>query len=304
MMVLKPMNQVLKMIIYSHHRMPLLYGIKDIIFRKGQNFVLLIIGKPQTGKSIATMILCYEWAYGMGLDPTFSLKNRVSMGDAKDFIEKTNLNLKRGMILVMEEGGKGMDSQLWYDQLQKDLKHIMHTFGHEGLFIIINAITKDINSKIMPLVRGELEMKDLDKSRGISVGTFRTPVYDQVKKKVVRQKLPRMVYPDGSSRIIKNWYFKKPKNTNMIDNYMSWSVPEKIKLKEDKLKEINIREEKRKKIKKRLSAQEIKDIIIQKPEEYKKVWHNKTYWNRNKIMGVYDCGHHTLNKVLGLLGDP
>ena len=88
------------MILNSQYRMPLLYGIKRAIFYKGQNFVLLIIGKPQTGKSITTMQLCYEWAFNMGLDPTFSLKSRVSMGDAKDFIEKTNLDQLLEMVIL------------------------------------------------------------------------------------------------------------------------------------------------------------------------------------------------------------
>lgn len=284
--------------------MPLLYAIKDTIFRKGQNFVLLIIGQPQTGKSITTMQLCYEWAFNMGLDPTFSLESRASMGNAIDFIEKTNLDLKRGMILIMEEGGKGMDSQLWYDRVQKDLKHIMHTFGHEGLFIIINAITKDINAKIMPLVRGELEMLDLDKSRGMAVGTFRIPHYDQAKRKVTKSKLPRLQYPDGTTRIVKHFIFLKPKNTKLIEEYMNWSVPEKMKIKEDKLKALKLREEKMKNKKKKLTAREIKDLMANDLSSYKKTYNRRIFWDRNKIMGEFDVGRMTVNKVIGLLGDP
>lgn len=297
------MTVILKMMLHSHHRMPLLHGIKRVIFEKGQNFILLIIGKPQTGKSIVTMSLCYEWAYAMGLDKTFSLKSRVSMGDAKDFIEKTNLDLKRGMILVMEEGGKGMDGQLWYDKVQKDLKHIMHTFGHEGLFIIINAITKDINSKIMPLVRGELEMIDLNKSKGVSFGIFRIPIYDQTKRKVVRQKLPRMRYPDGTVRNVKHWVFKKPKNTSLIEDYMKWSVPAKVKIKEEKLRDMVKRDEKLKNRENKLNAKDIVELIKLSPETYKKIYNRRVFWDKGKIMGVHDVGGQITKKVVALLGD-
>lgn len=288
---------------YDGHSMPILKGVEKTIYKKGQNFIMLVIGLPQTGKSTSVMQMIYEWAFNMGHDPEFELTKRASMGDPKEFIKISRLELKRGNILLMEEGGKGMDSQMWFDKVQKELKWIMQTFGHEGLFVIITSTQKDINNKITPLLRGELEMKDLDKSKGIAVGIFRIPQYNQEKRKVTHHKLARIRFPNGIIKPLKWITFKKPPQ-HIIDEYMNWSVPEKIKIKDEVYDNIQKREEEKKRKEEKLGADDIAEIIMKNPKKFVRIWRGIKLWNWRKIMGKFNVGQHTANKVIGKLPEP
>lgn len=280
---------------------PLLRAIEEHIFVLGRNYILFVIGMPQTAKSTNVAQMCHAWSFKMGLDPTFDFKERFSMGNSKRFIDIADMNLKRGNIIGMEEGGKGLDAQLWYEQIQKDIKHIIHTFGEQGLFFIITAVTKDINNKIMPLVMGELEMKYLNRSQGISWGIFRIPNYDQNKKKVVNYKLPRMITRSGRIRVMNKITFRKPPQ-HIIDDYMSWSVPLKRELIREKKTNYEL-EEKRKR---KYNFDPIKSSkeILETPEDFIKEWQNKKLWNRGKIMSRFDVGRTNAEKVIGELPDP
>jgi len=104
------------------------------------NFIGMVAGRPQAGKSMDTGTV------GMLLDPTFfdNLEKRV-VYSAKGFMDALLCVVrerKRGRFIMWDEAGVGMPARSWYDVSNKAISYAVQVAGVYGSIIFL--VTQDL----------------------------------------------------------------------------------------------------------------------------------------------------------------
>jgi len=286
------------MFVFERDEYPLLQAIKRIIFDRHENYYMLVLGPPQVGKSTTIHNWGNIWSEKMGLDPTYNLKDRWALADPERFIEIHNQKLKRGALVVFDEGGVGLDNQLWYTMMSRAVVHTAHTHGHEGTFNIITSLTGDINKKVKKIIKGLLVIKK--KSKDHAIGSFFEVEYNQKDDKIY-YKFPMLVQEDGSTAKVREIVMKKP-SRKICREYNNFSKPLKVQLKEKLLGDIH--HEKIKEKKKEFDYKSMVKKIKSKPENFTKTHWNKLLWDRYKMMNEFDIGRPRAERLVAMLPEP
>ena len=285
------------MMLFEKDKYPLLEAIKRIIFTGMESYILLIVGATQRGKSMTAYKWSKIWAFDMGLDPTYNIQDRWALADAERFLNIHDQKLKRGAITVLDEGGVGIDNQLWYMQVSRSIVYLTKTYGHEGIFSIITDTTGEINAKVKKHIKGILIIDR--KKTTHTEGRFFEVQFNEKENKVY-YKFPTMVYNDGSVGKVKKVTIKKP-DMATTKEYNDFQKPLKIALKKQLIKEMEW--ERTNKERKYFDYDEAVRKILEDPNEYTKEYHGGIIWHDPTIRARFNIGKTRSQKIKAMLPD-
>lgn len=283
------------MFVFEKDKYPILEAIKRIIFDKMESYILLVVGAPQRGKSMTVSKWARIWAFDMKLDPTYTLQDRWALADAERFLKVHDQKLKRGSITVLDEGGVGIDNQLWYTQVSRAIVHLTKTYGHEGIFSIITDTTGDINKKVKKHIKGLLVIER--KTPTYTVGKFYEVQFNEKEDKVY-YKFPTMVYKDGSCGKLREVKINKPDH-DLIKEYNDFQKPLKIALKGELIRDLQNERENKEKI--NFDFDSVVKKIMEDPQEFKKEIRGEFVWNKERIMNTFNIGEPRSRRIVDLL---
>lgn len=127
------------------------YALKRV--RANQNFVMSITGSTGGGKSYSAMKL------GLDMDRMFDIDRIVF--EPVDFARISNMDLRKGSVILWEEVGVGISSRRWYSQTNQLISSIMETFRRDNLILIMTVPNvRFIDSRIRSMLHGYGEMID------------------------------------------------------------------------------------------------------------------------------------------------
>lgn len=168
---------------------PIFDDIRDRVFRRNENVLILVTGKGGSGKSY-TMLRWSEL-----LDKDFNL-SRLAF-DHKQFLELLTQEerIPRGAVIVWDEVGTGISADKWFSDINVAVRKIFRLFRYRNLIVFIAAPNEMwVDSKVRGLFHAEischssLKRRDKERSRGTTYNwvKFRWLEFHPFKNRVYR----------------------------------------------------------------------------------------------------------------------
>lgn len=188
------------------------YILKRVL-QQNRNFICIVVGSPGSGKSYAC--LTFAEMLMKRQDKLFKIEN-VCFG-AKEFMDRTATGkVKKGNVVIFEEGGVGMDSRNFYTATNKTLAYVFEVFRTDNIVLFINVPDISfIDKKIRVLAHAIIEMKKINYNKKISYGTIKFIETSGNSKKQYNKHLRSV---KTKTMKITNWRFPKP-GENIIKEY-------------------------------------------------------------------------------------
>lgn len=98
---------------------------------KDQNFLMIVIGKPGSGKSWSSLKMAEK------LDPNFTIQNVVF--STEEFIQRVASNPDKGSVIIYDEVGAGAGSRRSMTKKNQIFSDVMQTFRHQNLIVFFTA---------------------------------------------------------------------------------------------------------------------------------------------------------------------
>lgn len=129
------------------------------IYKENKNNLIIICGPTGSGKSWRSLRIAEL------LSPNFNMSYVVfSVEELLDLIKSGKL--KKGDVVVFEEGGVGASSRNWYTILNKALLFCFQTMRHRNFTLIMNVPSMSfIDSGLRPLFHLYIETLFIDKQK-------------------------------------------------------------------------------------------------------------------------------------------
>lgn len=178
--------------------------IKDKVSGKiKRNMVILLIGKPGSGKSYSGLEICKI------IDPSFTVEDRVIF-KARELLELIRYgNLKPGSAILFEEVGIDMDSHKWQSIQNKIMKYLLETFRHRRLVLVMTTPYRSYIAKgSRILLDAEFECVSIDYERQECIIKPKFLEYND-RTNVVYEKYLKIVNKRGHSKLTR-WAIPKP----------------------------------------------------------------------------------------------
>lgn len=137
--------------------------MRNVIFEKDANFIVIIEGKPACGKSVTGLGILERWCGFIGR--TMTIKDNLVFG-ARNLMEKlADLQMRkangediRGFPLLFDEAGISMDNREWHNHIHKILNDTTEVFRYLNLVFFITVPNKSrIDSKLRDLAHGNIK---------------------------------------------------------------------------------------------------------------------------------------------------
>lgn len=201
--------------------------IKYILSRitKNKNFLGIVTGQTGSGKSYSCLSVAEQ------LDSNFSIEQVVF--SALDCLKLIKSNkLKKGSVIVYEEGGVNFSSKTWQSQVNINLGYLFQTFRSDNYIVLFNSPdTSFLDSTMRKLFHAEFTTKGIDYQ---TEECLLKPILFQWNSRYNKMYFHRLkgVNCKGQYVPINIWRVRKP-SENLIEQY-------EIKKKQfnDKIKDI------------------------------------------------------------------
>ena len=176
-----------------------------------RNMVILLIGKPGSGKSYSGLEICKM------VDPSFDVETRVIF-KARELLELIRYGkLKPGSAILFEEVGIDMDSHKWQSIQNKIMKYLLETFRHRRLILIMTTPYRSYIAKgSRILIDAEFEAFSIDYEEQKCILKPKFLEYND-RSGVVYEKYLKIINKRGTSKL-KHWRIAKPCD-EMLDAY-------------------------------------------------------------------------------------
>jgi len=152
--LLTPEEKRIKKLEEIASRSVLIQEIRERVYERNENVLILITGKPGSGKSFCALRLAEL------INPQrFSLEFLAY--DYKKFFEiLLRKDLQKGDVIIWDEPGKGLSADEWYSTVNKATKTIISLFRYKNLVVIVCAPNESwVDKKIRDLFHVEIKCK-------------------------------------------------------------------------------------------------------------------------------------------------
>lgn len=178
--------------------------------RNNKNFLGFISGQVGSGKTYSSLRM------GEDLDSEFDIGHVVFSG-----LELMTLinsgKLKRGSVIIFEEGGIEMNAKNWASITNKMLNYLLQTFRHRGFILIMNSPYMDfVDSASKKLFHAEFRTIGIDYTKNEVLLKPKLLQYNSDMKKFYRKRL-KVIQAVGKVPV-SVWRIPKP-STKLIEEY-------------------------------------------------------------------------------------
>ena len=242
---------------------PLYWKMWDMVNNKDQGCLVVIVGKPRTGKSYIGLDMASS------IDPKF---NARTVGERCAFKPTTFMKLcseakkkmPKGSAMMYEEAGVNVNAKEWYSWFNRSTSYLLQTFGHRNFLVIFTVPNMDyITGDSKKLMDFCIETLAIDKRRNLNIYKAFEWSYNSFYSKYFRKHL---IIAGKRYKIYK---VKKSKKKKMLENYEEIAIEYKKNLAKNIYKEAMYmeKEEKESLISRTASPREIAKAIINKHKD-------------------------------------
>ncbi len=197
------------------------------IYHKNGNYIMLILGKPGSGKSFAALKIAYDLDRTEHNKPKFNPWTNIFF-NFEDFLNGVENGKSRGEVFILDESGiiEGIQSRNFMSTGNKIASSLFQTMRVKGQIIIILAPAGlMIDKQVKFTVHADIIMQDHDKHH--SWGTIKIHDDDLWEAEFYRKYLVSKV--DGERVQWRSSFFEKPPKM-LVDIYEKMQKVAKAKM--------------------------------------------------------------------------
>jgi hypothetical protein len=148
------------MVMMQSRPSPIIEDIKQRIYEKEENCLVVVVGKVRSGKSLSTISFCKVVASG------FSLKENCAF-EMEDFYKILNKDTTNKCAIMIEEMGLKADKRSFMTLQNKIISYTFQTFGYKCILLVMTVPSMAfIDSRIEHLISYVFETYKTVKKKG------------------------------------------------------------------------------------------------------------------------------------------
>ena len=269
---------------------PIVQDIKNRIYKKGENCLIVVVGATRIGKSIIGGL-----TLGKMIDPTFNVKDCMTF-EIEEFYDRINNDNFNHKVVVIEEMGLKADKRRFMSLQNKILTYTFQTFAYKQFCVIMTVPSMSfIDSRIEHLITYVFEGKKATKQNQKLIKTLfklkrysHNPVLGKTYKKNPR------FWVDGRKVVLSSITMHVP-DESIIAEYKGLEKAYKDKLSRELVNEIKVEtpdEEKNS-----LSDSEIVDAVVNNVDEYANLYRGVLHVSSSTIQTFFKTSFHKSKSI-------
>lgn len=266
----------------------------EIVHKKNKNVLIIAEGEPGDGKSYISLRI------GESLDDSFNYKtiDQRVVFKPKYFAKiVSEESLKKGNIIVIEEGGVQADHRKWHSFNNMVINYILQTFRYQNLIVIFNVPVIDyIDSDSRKLFKFHIETTGIDYKNNMNSFKIKRQTYNSATKKIYRKFLRYMI--DGQWLRLNKWKTRIP-SAKLRHRYEDLHKQFKHELVESLYTKMTImeREAKSSERRKTINIDEAIVTVMQNPKRYIKLYGGRIVVSQPLIERDFKIGRSLAQRI-------
>jgi hypothetical protein len=273
---------------------PIVQDVKNRIYKKGENCLIVVVGPTRIGKSIIGGL-----TLGKMIDPTFNVKDCMTF-EIEEFYDSINNDNFNHKVVVIEEMGLKADKRRFMSLQNKILTYTFQTFAYKQFCVIMTVPSMSfIDSRIEHLITYVFEGKKATKQNQKLIKTLfklkrysHNPVLGKTYKKNPR------FWVDGRKVVLSSITMHVP-DEGIIQEYRALEKAYKDKLSRELVNEIKV--EAPDEDKNSLSDKEIIQEVLDNKEKFITKYLGKPHISSTTLKAFFNLSRHKsldLSKIL------
>lgn len=268
---------------YNYRGDYLIRYIKDRVYRKNKNLLMIFTGETGSGKSYSALRLAEQ------INQNFTVDNVVFT--VEDFIDAVD-TARKGDVILFDELGIGAYRRNWYTMQNKALNYVAQLFRFKNLIVLSTSpFKKLVDTGLISLYHLQAEtVKIFPEKQLCECKIFRLQ-YNEVMDKMYRHYLK--VRTQNGVFALSRFYFKHP-SKELAEKYEQKKKQYWKQIRDELRAEF---EEKKNKKGGRINYDEIVDEVYKNYKVYLTKWGKRTIISYKDIAADFDISYHSAQKV-------